>query len=173
MAAEQESVPAPRLSRLATGLAIFAIGLLVAGAILVGWDVMMRWLLRKPQSWVSDIASLTYPIALACCIPAALESGHMIAIKFLGEALGPRTTQVLDTLGSLLMSVLMVLIAWKVSERAISDWSAGYKTVNIGLPLAPTWIVVSLMLAVSALVQLGLSWRDLKQLISSSRSAHG
>jgi TRAP-type C4-dicarboxylate transport system permease small subunit len=98
----------------------------------------------------------------------------MIAIRFLGDALGPKVSQVLDTLGSTLMAILMLLIAWKVSERAISDWSAGYKTVNIGLPLAPTWVMVSVLLTLSAWVQWRLAWRDIAALMSTStRSAHG
>ncbi len=148
----------PAMSRIAVGLAVAAMAVLLANVLLVGYDIALRWLLRQPQSWVSDLAAVSYPIALACCIPAALESGHMIAIRFLGEAIGSRTTRVLDLMGSALLSVFLVLIAWKVTERAVADWGAGYRTVNIGLPIAPTWAIVALLLAIAALVQLRLTF---------------
>lgn len=150
---------APATSRIGSNLAAAALGILLVNVLLVAFDVLLRWLFRMPQSWVTDIASLTYPVALACCIPAALESGHMIAIRFLGEAAGPRTTAVLDFVGNVLMTMLLMLIAWKVGERAAADWNAGYKTVNIALPLAPTWAAVTALLGVSALVQFRLTWR--------------
>lgn len=146
-------------SRIGRGLAMAAMGLLLMNVLLVGWDVMLRWVARSPQSWVSDIAAMSYPVALACCIPAALESGHMIAIQFLGHAIGPRTTRILDFLGSMLLAGFLALIAWKVAERSIADLGAGYTTANVSLPLAPTWVVVAALLAVAALVQSRLTWR--------------
>lgn len=146
-------------SRLGHLLAMTAVAILLCNVLLVAFDVALRWLARQPQSWVADIGSMTYPVALACCLPAALESGHMIAIRFLGQAIGPRTTGVLDFVGSVLLSGLLVLIAWKVTERAMDDWHAGYSTANIALPLAPTWAVVAGLLVVAALVQLRLTWR--------------
>lgn len=155
-----ESPAAPRSSPLGRTLAMAAMLILLCNVLLVGFDVLLRWAAGRPQSWVADIASLTYPVALACCIPAALESGHMIAIRFLGEAVGARTTRVLDTLGSAVLAGLLILIAWKVTERTVDDWSAGYRTANIALPLAPTWAVVSALLAVAAVVQVRLTWRS-------------
>jgi len=150
---------APATSRVGRVLAIAAMAILLFNVVLVGYDVLLRWLAGHPQSWVADIASLTYPVALACCVPAALESGHMIAIRFLGHAIGPRTARVLDFIGSVLLSALLALIAWKVTERTIDDWNAGYRTASIALPLAPTWAAVAALLTVAALVQFRLTWR--------------
>lgn len=146
-------------SRIGSGLAMTALAILLADVLLVAFDVVLRWGFRMPQSWVSDIASLTYPVALACCIPAALESGHMIAIRFLGEAIGPRTTRALDIVGSVLLTLMLALLSWKVGERAAADFNAGYKTANIALPLGPTWVIVAALLCVSTLVQARLTLR--------------
>lgn len=149
------------VSGVGRALAMLAMALLLVNVLLVGYDVLLRWLLGRPQSWVADIAAMTYPIALACCIPAALESGHMIAIRFLGQALGPHATRWLDSLGSVLLLVLMALMAWKVSERTLDDWNAGYTTANVGLPMSPTWLAVSGLLVIATLVQCRVVWRTL------------
>lgn len=160
--------PPPTSSRIGRGLALAALALMLMNVLLVAFDVVLRWTARMPQSWVADIAAMTYPLALACCIPAALESGHMIAIRFLGEAIGPRTTRFLDFIGSVLLALLLALFAWKVIGRSVDDWSAGYKTTNIGLPLAPTWAGVAALLVVAALVQLRLTWRAWRELLEVS-----
>lgn len=161
MSLDRDSTGTAVVSGVGRALAILAMALLIVNVLLVGYDVLLRWLLGWPQSWVADIAAMTYPVALACCIPAALESGHMIAIRFLGQALGPRATRWLDSLGSVLLLLLMALMAWKVSERTLEDWNAGYTTANAGFPMSPTWLLVSVLLIIATLVQVRLVWRTL------------
>lgn len=135
------------------------LAILLANVALIGFDVVMRWIFRAPQSWVSDLAQLSYPIAIACCFPIALESGHMISIRFLGEKLGPRAAHVLDLFGQFSLVPVLGLFAWKMVERAGSDWSAGYKTSTIALPVAPTWAVVAGLLILCTLIQLRVTLR--------------
>jgi hypothetical protein len=70
----------------------------------------------------------------------------------------------LDLLGSVLLSLMLAVVAWKTTQRALEDWDAGYKTATVALPLAPTWVVVSVLLAFSALVQFRLTWRAMTDL---------
>lgn len=150
-------------SRRSIGSALAGVGLalLLANVLLIAFDVVMRWILRAPQSWVADIAQLSYPVAIACCFPAALESGHMIAIRFLGEKLGARAARVLDLVGQASLLPVLTLFAWKMIERAGADWSAGFKTSTIALPVAPTWIVVAALLVLCTAIQLRLTLRTL------------
>lgn len=153
---------AARVPGLGGALALVALAILLANVGLIFVDVLARWLLRAPQSWVSDIGQVSYPVAIACCFPAALESGHMIAIRFLGEWLGPRRAHAFDVIGQIALALLLALFAWKMFGRAVSDWSGNYRTVNIALRLAPTWFVVAALLALSTLVQLGVLRRALR-----------
>lgn len=144
-------------------LACVGLGVLLANVILIGIDVIARWLFNIPQSWVADVAQLSYPIAIACCFPAALESGHMIAVRFLGEAIGQRTARALDTVGQMSLVPLLLVFAWKMAERAISDWSTGFKTPTLAWPVAPTWVAVTLLLLLSAWIQLRICLRALQR----------
>lgn len=159
-----------RRSSVGSLLALVALAILLGNVGLIGVDVLARWLLRAPQSWVADIGQVTYPVAVACCFPAALESGHMISIRFLGEWLGPRRARPLDLIGQVALAALLMLFTWKMLQRAQSDWSAGYKTANIGLRVAPTWFAVALLLLASALVQAQVVWRAVT---SPERGIHG
>jgi C4-dicarboxylate transporter DctQ subunit len=158
-----EPTAAPPASAPGVGgaLAGVALAILLANVALIAFDVLMRWLFRSPQSWVSDLAQLSYPVAIACCMPAALESGHMIAIRFLGEALGPRAARGLDLFGQSALIAVLALFAWKMVGRAASDWRAGFKTSTIDLPVAPTWMLVAGLLILCTLIQLRLTWRTL------------
>lgn len=157
--ASPSAAPDPGWSRLGATLALAAMAILLGNVVLIFVDVLARWLLRAPQSWVSDIGQVTYPVAIACCFPAALESGHMIAIRFLGEWLGPRRARPLDAIGQVALAVLLVVFTWKMFERAATDWAGGFKTANIAITVAPTWGVVALLLLVSSVVQARVAWR--------------
>lgn len=147
---------------LGQGLAMVAVLILLANVGLIAFDVLMRWLLRMPQSWVADLAQVSYPVAIACCFPVALESGHMIAIRFLGERLGPRAARALDLIGQVALTAVIGLLAWKMIERAVTDWGTGFRTSTIDLPLAPTWATVAALLLLCAVIQLRLTWRTLR-----------
>ena len=163
MSSVAEPTPASRTPA-STGdvLACVGLGVLLANVVLIAIDVVARWLFNVPQSWVADLAQLSYPIAIACCFPAALESGHMIAVRFLGEALGARAARALDLFGQFTLVPVLALFAWKMVERAASDWSTGFKTPTIALPVAPTWLVVALLLVLCTWIQLRVCLRTLR-----------
>lgn len=161
---------APAWLRPGAALALVAVLILLGNVGLIFVDVLARWLMRAPQSWVSDIGQVTYPVAIACCFPAALESGHMIAIRFLGEWLGPRRARVLDIVGQFALAALLVIFTWKLFQRAQSEWTGGFKTANIALRVAPTWYVVASLLLLSVLVQARVVWRAIT---TRPEGAHG
>lgn len=151
----EETAP---LSRLAVAFALVAVGILFANVVLVSIDVLMRWLLNDPQSWVSDIAELTYPVAIVCCFPVALEGGSMISIRVFGAVRSARLGWFLDCLGQSALTALLGLFAWKVFWRALSDWHTGFATLTLKIPTGPTWVLVSILLVVSMLFQLRRTW---------------
>lgn len=159
MSEASQQHPAAGATRLGTALAALGIAILLGNVALVVFDVVMRSLLRLPQSWVADVGQLSYPIAMACCFPVALETGYMITVRGLGERIGPRAARVLDVAGQLSMALLLSLFAWQMFLRAYADWSNGFSTSVINAPVAPTWLIVALVLALCALIQFRQTWR--------------
>lgn len=155
-----ETSPQPTtVGTLSSTLALLGFLILLGNVALVAFDVVVRWLVHAPQSWVSDVAELTYPIAFAAFFPAALEGGYMIVITFLGAVLGQRWAWLLDSLGQITMTLLLALFTWKVFERVLSEWTTGFATVNLAVPIAPSWLIVSALLLVATLVQAHRSLR--------------
>lgn len=150
---------APEGQALGAALALFAIAILLGNVGLTVIDVLMRWLVSQPQSWVSDVAELTYPIAIACCFPVALQRGSMIVVRFLATIAGRRTVYWLDLVGQMLLAALLILFAWKIGVRAQTDWIAGYSTLTLRWPVAPSWAAVSAVMGISALIQIAKCWR--------------
>ncbi len=168
MAKQSADAPTPIRTSLGSRLAVFGFSIMMGNVLLIGIDVAMRGLFRAPQSWVSDIAELTYPVAIAACFPAALEAGHMIVIRFLGERLGIRPAFYLDLMGQILMALLLAVFTWQMFARAASDWAAGFKTTAIALLVAPTWLVVAVLLLAATVLQFTLTF----QMISKGRLHH-
>jgi len=145
--------------RFSSALATLALAIFLGNVVLVAFDVVMRGVFRVPQSWVADIGQLSYPVALACCFPVALETGHMITVRALAGRIGPRATLALDLGGQLCMALLLSLFAWQMFARAFTDWTTGFETSVIALPVAPTWLIVAVVLCISALIQFRQTWR--------------
>ena len=113
--------------RFSSALATLALAIFLGNVVLVAFDVVMRGVFRVPQSWVADIGQLSYPVALACCFPVALETGHMITVRALAGRIGPRATLALDLGGQLCMALLLSLFAWQMFARAFTDWTTGFE----------------------------------------------
>ena len=152
--------PTAIVTRFSSALATLALSIFLGNVALVAFDVVMRGVFRVPQSWVADIGQLSYPVALACCFPVALESGHMITVRALAGRIGLRATLALDFGGQLCMALLLSLFAWQMFARAFSDSTAGFETSVIALPVAPTWLIVAVVFCISALIQFRQTWRN-------------
>lgn len=156
---DEAQLPPPVGGAFGGALALIGIAILLGNVGLTIIDVLMRWLLAQPQSWVSDVAELSYPVAIACCFPVALETGSMIVVRFLANVIGPRAAHVLDVIGQVLLAALLILFAWKVGLRAQTDWMAGYATLTLKWPVAPSWAAVSALMVFSAFIQIARTSR--------------
>jgi TRAP-type C4-dicarboxylate transport system permease small subunit len=158
MSGSETPTDMPGLSRLATGFAMLAIAILLCNVALVCYDVLIRWLANRPQSWVSDVAELTYPLAIVCCFPPAVETGSMIVIRAFSILPFKRLTWLLDCIGQLALAAILAFFAWKVFWRALADLNAGFATSLMRIPTGPTWLAVAAILALACLLQLRRSW---------------
>lgn len=154
---ESEYGEAP-FSRVAVGIAGLAVAILLFNVALTCYDVLMRWLLNQPQSWVSDFSELTYPLAIVCCFPVAVESGSMIVIRIMASLRNPIIAKAADAFGQVALAAMLCLFTWKVFWRAVSDWITGYATTLIKLPIGPTWFAVAAILAIATVMQIKRSW---------------
>lgn len=142
---------------------------LVAFILVTIADVLMRWLFNDPIDGVADTGPLIVAIVAAAFFPYSLAGRHHVSIGFLGGFLGPRATVWLDALASLATSAFVLLLAWQIVRYTLELRQLGQTTWVVQIPIAPWWMVVSLLLLVCVAVQLSVvlaafsrakNWRD-------------
>lgn len=96
-----------------------------------------------------EMVQLGIAVCIAACLPYAQFHKANIIVDFFTASASPRTQAHMDTMGTLLYSLVMALLAWRVTAGSYAAWS--HREVSMLLSL-PVWVsyaamVPSLMLA--------------------------
>jgi len=144
----------PVILVLSRAIGCVGMGLLMLNIFVQIFDTVCRWLFLMPLSWVADLYELTLPIAIAACFPLTVAQGGMIAIAFLGDALGGLYKRLLNALGAAALLAVLAIITWQSCLYALEAQSNGRASFLLGIWMAPTWFVVMLFFGFAALIQL-------------------
>jgi TRAP-type C4-dicarboxylate transport system permease small subunit len=155
---KQESRGAVAVRFCALGGMVF----LVALALIVILDVLMRWLFNDPVDAVADAGPLVMAIVVASTFPLAAAGKHNVTIGFLGSLCGPRARNWLNVFGALVTTAFLVLLAWQFAEYAIKVDARGQTTWVLRWPVAPWWSAVALLFSVAALIQVVVLARQVR-----------
>ena len=146
-------------------------GLLGAGvALLTGFmtfvSVFMRSAFKYPIPGDVELTQMGIALAISLCLPWCQSERANIIVDLFTQRAGPRTTNWLDGVGGLALTLMYALLAWRTSVGALSVRAAGETTMIISLPM--WWAYASLApgLALAALIAFGQSL----QLLSGSKS---
>lgn len=149
---DQQRRPLAAASRAA---AIIGVAVLVANALLVVWDGILRGIFGMPQSWVADIAEATLPPALSAFFPYALGARYMIQVPLIG-GVAARLRRIFDTFGAAALTAVVGLMAAMAADYAAEIATSGRATWLLKLPLAPTWALVAAIWIAALAVQLAV-----------------
>jgi TRAP-type C4-dicarboxylate transport system permease small subunit len=140
-----------RLRRAARLLATAGVVVLLAQAASIVADAFSRWLFNTPIPGMEDVNIVMIAVTVASFMPALFIERANITVNLIGRAAGQRVSVWLDAFGHLLAFVFIVLLAWQYLLYAI-DLGPTY-TVILELPKRPGAMIVSALLAVSAVFQ--------------------
>jgi len=127
-------------------------------------DIVMRpWGAGIPGIWEAVTLAMRTMIGLA--MPYAFCSGSHVAVEVFTDALPARLRQGAITLALLLSTMVMTLLAWKVTARLIDIRSYGGVTADLGLPSYVDWIPLAAGPLLSVPVLLALLWRESVRLL--------
>jgi len=154
----------------------------LAGLILLGVmglatcvDVVIRtwgiWGAGIPGIW--EMVTLAMRAMIGLALPYAFYSGSHIAVEFFTDALSPRLRQGAIVLALLCSTLVMTLLAWKVTDRLLDIRSYGGVTADLGLPSYVDWVPLALGPWLSIPVLLALLWREGTRLIAPAALAAG
>lgn len=134
---------------------IGALAIIVIAASIVG-DVISRWLFNAPILAVDDLNRYNIAIVITSFFPLCLVGKHLVTIRFLGKFLGTQSHNWLEVIGAAVTLFIMVLYAWQFTRFAGEVFNSGLASGVLEVPEWPWWIVVSAVVIISALVQLGV-----------------
>ena len=168
-----EGVGPSRLSgRIRTGtglLAMLAISAALMGALVIVGDVLGRWLFSTSVFALNEITSMVFAVAVAFTLPAGAALRVNLKIDLLAAATGPRLTAWLRLAGTALLLAFFALLAWRLFGLAMRHWDSGRATPLLQVPVAPTYMAISVAFAAAAAVLLSTLAEDAAALRAERR----
>jgi len=152
-----------RASRLlAQALAILGLGALLCFAVMTMADGLLRFFFAHPIDAVRDVGGLVAAFAVACCIPVAVIERSNITIRFVSAIFGSRAGRIADLGAAVLVEIVLVLMTWQFVLFAWQAHTTGSATWMLRIPSAPVWAAVAALLGISALLQIVVAARILR-----------
>lgn len=142
------------------------------GLILVGIALMSvasiasRFLTAKGLQGDFELVQLGCAVAVAAFLPWGQMRGSHVMVDFFTEGAGPRTKQVLDALGALLLAICAAVVAWRMVIGTLELRASQESSMLLGVP---TWYATLLMtpsfvlLALTALYGASGKWQGRAQ----------
>ena len=138
--------------------------ILVAMAVMTVVSVVGRAFFSHPILGDVELVQLGCAVVVASFLPYTQFRRANIIVDFFTTGASARTQHLMDTLGTLLYTLVLALVSWRVAVGGIDIKAAGESSMLMDLPL---WIPYLLMvpgLALSALIGLHQTvtlWRSL------------
>jgi len=134
---------------------IAALGLLALflNSMAVVVDVLLRAVFSAPIDRLSDVSSVIYYTAAACCIPSATAARRHITIRALEGLPWPRVRDAVNALAATVTAVILGLLAWQAMVSAAEMANTGRTLSQIPVRVAPFWYFVAACMVLSTLIQ--------------------
>lgn len=146
-----------RIEKLVTGtanaLAVAGLTILLALAVSTLFDGLLRALANYPLDFVREIGDLVAAICGACCLPIVLLHKNNITLRTFEKFLPPAGARVIDAFADVIMTIVMIAMAWQFYLFSQKTLRAGDVTWMLNVPKAPFWFVVDAILWVTVAVQ--------------------
>ena len=116
-------------------------------------DVLLRWLFNAPISGFNEILSMGLAVAISATFPAGAAQRVNLTVDFLSARVSPCGLARLKVIGAVALLLFYALLSWRIGAYAADLAARGAVTVYLSIPTGPVMALVSLFLAISALVQ--------------------
>lgn len=142
--------------------AIAGVALVVMMLVVVG-DVVLRAVFNTPVKGAYDMVSIALLVMTMFGIAPVVATRSEILIDLIDAVLPPAWLQVLAIVAALIGVVLFAFFGWAMIQPALDAWRWGERSLELGIPKWPLWVVAFIGL-------IGIFWAYLLQLRAALRT---
>jgi len=147
-----------RASGAISGVAV--IGLL-AGAMVIVFDVIMRTIGLGGVIALNEIMGQMFAMAVAATLPAGAARKVNLRVDLMGAHFGPGLSRILLVAGSVALLLFFAALTYYVTQLGIRFVNQGRETLILKWPLGPTYVFAAVAMGLATLVQAVKVWGDL------------
>ena len=144
-----ERVQAAEL-RLAEGLAVAGMGVIVALLVLVVADVVLRAALDAPLKGTVDYVSTGLGTAIALVMPYGFLADKHIRVPVLVDILPPRSRRGVAVLSTLVSAVFLTLLTRQSWTFAAERLEGGERMMIVGWETWPIWFAIAALFTLTS-----------------------
>ena len=127
---------------------------LVILSLLTMVDGVSRWLALPRIPGFLDISQVVYAIVITSCFPALLIRDHNVTIRFLGKAVGGRTSYWLEFFGNVMTLAFFTVLVWQFYLLTLDLQANNRVSPTLEFPIAPWWWITSIIMTITVPVQI-------------------
>ena len=150
-ASASQDVAGEWLGRICRWFAVVGGVVLVAMTLMSVASIAGRSLFGKPVPGDFELIQIGCAICVAAFLPWCQMQGGNITVDFFTVRVGARSQAWLDVFGALLLTAVMLLVAWRTGVGALTVKDAGETSMIMGFP---SWIGYAFMVPGFALTGL-------------------
>lgn len=125
-------------------------------AVAVNIQVLARYVLRRPLTWVTELSTLFLVAAVFFAAAVALRKGGFAAVTILIERLPGRWRAAIETLGSLAVFVFLVVGTLATTPLITQARVTAAVTPALGIPMDLVYIVLQVSFGIQAVYALAV-----------------
>lgn len=148
-----------RLTRAMHVIASAALGVMM---LVVVADVILRAVFNTPVKGAYDVVSISLLVMTMFGMVPVVARRSEILIDLIDGVMPPAGLRVLALIAALIGVVLFAFFGWAMIQPALDAWQWGERSLELGIPKWPLWVVAFVGL-------LGIFWAYLLQLRAALR----
>jgi TRAP-type C4-dicarboxylate transport system permease small subunit len=135
-------------------------GLVLTGLTLMSvYSVLMRNLIGRPILGDFELVQMGCAVSVAAFLPFTQLRGGNIMVDFFTMRASDRTRARLDTLGAIVLALVLALLAWRTALGGVSAYRSSETTMIMALPVWWGYALMAPPMALAALTALHTAWR--------------
>ncbi|HVL56629.1 MAG TPA: TRAP transporter small permease [Burkholderiaceae bacterium] len=135
-------------------------GIVLTGLTLMSvYSVVMRNLVGRPILGDFELVQMGCAVAVATFLPFTQLRGGNIMVDFFTMRASDKTKSTLDTIGAVVLALVLGLLAWRTALGGISAYRTSETTMIMALPVWWGYVLMVPPMALASLTALHTAWR--------------